>query len=182
MNKPLRKKKCKVCKEYFIPERQFQEACTIAHAIELGKIKLEAKKKKQNTKQKKDFKLNDKRLQLKLAQIEFNKFIRLRDDKEPCISCQRHHTGQYHAGHYRSRGAHPELAFNEDNCHKQCAQCNTYNSGNITDYRINLKIKIGKERLDFIEGYHEPVNRTLEDIIEIRNTYKNKAKELALNT
>ena len=47
---------------------------------------------------------------LKEAQAVFNKFIRLRDKDQPCISCGRYHQGQYHAGHYRSVG----LALNCD--------------------------------------------------------------------
>ncbi len=170
--KILRKKKCKVCKEWFIPDRAFQEACSVKHAIELVNIKREDKQKKQNKEQKKAFILNDRSKQLELAQAEFNKYIRIRDKQEPCISCQRHHTGQYHAGHYRSRGAHPELRFNEDNCHKQCSACNNHLSGNITDYRINLKIKIGEDRLNFIEGAHKPAKLTIDQIIEIKEKYK----------
>ena len=39
----------------------------------------------------------------KEAQTEFNRFIRLRDADQPCISCGRHHQGQYHA---RERATH----------------------------------------------------------------------------
>ena len=173
-----RKKKCKVCKNWFAPDRQFQEACSIKHAIELVQIKKEAKQKKANNKDKKEFRLKDRSLQLRLAQIEFNKFIRIRDKDLPCISCQRHHSGKYDAGHYKSRGAHPELRFNEDNCHKQCSPCNTQKSGDIFNYRVNLKIKIGADRLQKIEGYNEPANYSIDDIIEIKDRYKLKNKGL----
>ncbi|MEF3019469.1 recombination protein NinG, partial [Pseudomonas aeruginosa] len=48
---------------------------------------------------------------LREAQQAFNEFIRLRDAYQPCISCGRHHDGQYHAGHYRTVAASPELRF-----------------------------------------------------------------------
>ena len=92
-------------------------------------------------------------LQLKLAQAEFNKFIRLRDAHLPCISCQRFHEGRYDAGHYLSIGAHPEHRFNEDNCHKQCHwNCNIQQSGNIKNYRIELVKKIGIQKVTKFRG------------------------------
>ncbi|WP_202116081.1 recombination protein NinG, partial [Glaesserella parasuis] len=108
----------------------------------------------------------------------FNEYIRLRDKDEPCISCQRFHQGQYHAGHYRTVKAMPELRFNEDNVHKQCSACNNHLSGNITEYRINLVRKIGAERVEALESYHPPVKWSAEDCKEIIKTYRAKIKEL----
>jgi len=51
-------------------------------------------------------------------------------------------------------------------------------SGNITDYRINLIKRIGEERVNFIEGDHQPKKYTIEEIIEIKKTYKEKQREL----
>ena len=112
------------------------------------------------------------------AQKAFNAFIRERDKNEPCISCMRHHQGQYHAGHYRSVGACPELRFCELNVHKQCSACNNHKSGNIVEYRINLVKKIGEEQLEWLEGKHEPKKYTIEQIKEIRAKYQLKLKEL----
>jgi hypothetical protein len=115
----------------------------------------------------------------KEAQKWFNKFIRLRDDKEPCISCQRHHTGQYHAGHYRTVGSAPELRYEEDNCHKQCSACNNHLSGNIVNYRPNLINKIGQERVDWLEGPHKPAKLSIDNLKLIIEKYKAKCKELS---
>jgi hypothetical protein len=109
---------------------------------------------------------------LKEAQVAFNAWIRERDKDLPCISCQRHHKGQYHAGHYRSVGACPELRFEPLNVHKQCSACNNYKSGNILEYRLNLIAKIGQEKVDWIEGKHDPVKYTVEDLREIRDRYR----------
>ena len=121
-------------------------------AVELAKQdrekRLAKEQKKQRSAQRKRDKETRDRLKsrsdhLREAQTVFNKFIRLRDEKAPCISCGRHHKGQYHAGHYRSTGACPELRFEELNVHKQCAPCNDHLSWNIVNYRINLIKKIG---------------------------------------
>lgn len=115
---------------------------------------------------------------LKEAQTAFNAFIRERDMDLPCISCGRFHDGQYHAGHYKSVGANPELRFNEDNCHKQCAPCNNHLSGNIANYRPNLILKIGQTALDSIEGENALQKLTIEQIKDIKSEYKKKLKEL----
>lgn len=116
------------------------------------------------------------------AQIAFNRFIRLRDFDQPCISCGRYHSGQYHAGHYRTVGSHPELRFNELNCHKQCSVCNNHKSGNIVEYRLNLIQRIGSDKLDWLEGPHEAKKYTIDELKEIKKTYTKKARELeALN-
>jgi hypothetical protein len=115
-------------------------------------------------------------------QTVVNKFIRLRDKDEPCISCGRFHSGQWHAGHYRSRGACPELRFNEDNIHKQCAPCNTHKSGNQAEYRIRLIQKIGLARVEWLERQdHTPLKATFPDVESIKaeiKRYKVKCKEL----
>lgn len=123
-------------------------------------------------------KLKGRREWLKEAQNAFNRYIRLRDSNEPCISCGRYHDGQYHAGHYRTVGANPELRFEELNTHKQCAPCNNHKSGNIVEYRINLVKKIGEKALEWLEGPHEPKKYTIEDLKEIKAKYTKLAREL----
>ena len=126
---------------------------------------------------KKAFKSNDKALRAKEAQKAFNRYIRKRDANEPCISCQRHHKGQYHAGHYKTVGARSDLRFDEDNCHKQCAPCNNHLSGNIGEYTGNLINKIGQERFDALTKVRI-VEYTCDDLKGIELIYKDKANKL----
>ncbi|WP_118812711.1 recombination protein NinG, partial [Haemophilus influenzae] len=145
MSKP-KETKCKVCGKAFVKTfSSTQKVCSPECAIKLArdnaqKAQERAEKKKQRERK---AKLKSRSEWLKETQAVFNKFIRLRDKNEPCISCGRYHQGQYHAGHYRSVGACPELRFCELNVHKQCAPCNDHKSGNIIEYRINLVNKIG---------------------------------------
>ena len=115
---------------------------------------------------------------LREAQTAFNAYIRLRDAEEPCISCGKFHTGQYHAGHYRSVGSSPELRFEPLNNHKQCAPCNNHLSGNLIKYRINLIEKIGLEKVEWLEGPHEPKRYTIEQIKEIKVHYRKRVREM----
>jgi hypothetical protein len=80
------------------------------------------------------------------------------------------------AGHYRTTAAQPALRFHEDNCHVQCFQCNHPKSGNISEYRVNLITRIGEERVEYLERDHGTPNWSIDDIIEIRDEYREKVK------
>lgn len=193
MRKPARRK-CKVCGEWFHPHYANIWWCSPEHgaryAIDLRakqKVKEAAKRIKEQRQAEKDSRDRQakKRLEVKplsyfakQAQQAFNEFIRYRDRHQPCISCGRHHDGQYHAGHYRTTGANPELRFNEDNCHRQCAPCNNHLSGNLTAYRPALIAKIGQARFDALMGPHELPKWKRDDYIRIRDEYRAKLKEL----
>ncbi|XWJ90311.1 recombination protein NinG [Phytobacter ursingii] len=91
---------------------------------------------------------------------------------------KRHHDGQYHAGHFRTTGASPELRFDEDNCHKQCSACNNHLSGNLTAYRPALIAKIGQARFDALMGPHALPKWNRDDYIRIRDEYRAKLRDL----
>lgn len=112
------------------------------------------------------------------TQQAVNAYVRARDGNEPCISCGRHHTGQYHAGHYLTTAAHPELRYNPDNIHKQCSACNNHKSGNISEYRPRILAKIGQDRLDWIEGPHPPAKYTRQDLQAIEADFKARLKSM----
>ena len=173
--KPLKQKSCKICKVKFTPARPLQFVCT----PECGYVYARKAREKHNRKEYREAKekLKSKADWLREAQTVFNQYIRLRDEKEPCISCGRFHEGQYHAGHYLTTGAHPELRFNELNVHKQCAPCNNFLSGNIIKYRQNLINKIGLQQVLFLEGPHEPLKLTIDEIKDIKSLYRQKIKE-----
>jgi hypothetical protein len=113
------------------------------------------------------------------AQAVFNQYIRERDKDQPCISCGTTKDVQYCAGHFRTRGAAGHLRFNEDNVHRQCNQyCNLNLSGNLLLYRENLIKKIGIERVSALENNNQTHKWTKEELIQIKQTYKQKLKQL----
>ena len=168
--------KCKICKTPFKKLSISHKTCSPGCAIELVKIDKTKKVRKSHLEAK--VKARTRAEWLKLAQVAFNAFIRERDKHLPCISCGRYHTGQYHAGHYLSTGACPELRFDENNCHKQCAPCNDHLSGNIVKYRPALIDKIGLQAVEELEGPHEPQKWTIDQLQEIIKEYRQKLKEL----
>ena len=174
----MKKHRCKVCKGEYVKQTSLQQWCSPSCGFKLSQIKLQKKQNDKHKELKKKVRDNDRSHWTKKAQSEFNKYIRARDENLPCVSCGRFHSGQYHAGHYRTVGASPELRFDELNCHKQCSPCNNHLSGNIVNYRINLSAKIGADKLEWLEGNHEPKRYTIDDLKEIAKTYRAKTKEL----
>ena len=176
-------RKCKVCRTEYEPTKPMQTVCGFDCALTLSfserakAEKVALVKDKRETKQKLD-KLKTKAQWAKEAQSAFNKFIRLRDHDQPCISCGRHHGGQYQAGHFLSVGARPELRFSELNVHKQCAPCNTHLSGNAVLYRRALVAKFGAEFVEQLEGPHQPRRDTIEDLQSIKAIYTALTKKL----
>ena len=185
--KTIKPKRCKQCGKDFIPMRSTAVACSYSCATEWvksrnqklkeQKTKLEAKIERQLTKERKE-KLKTLRDWKKDVQTWCNKYIRLRDANEPCISCGRHHQGQYHAGHFLSVGAHPELRYEERNIYKQCAPCNNHLSGNLINYRKRLIELKGQDEVDWLEGPHEPLKLSIDDCKSLINMFKNKIKQL----
>ena len=177
-------KKCKVCKEPFEPQRPLQKVCSLTCSIDLVKQEKVKKVKDETREMKKLARDKDKPYWTKKAQEVFNQWIRLRDDKQPCISCGNWGYCQWHAGHYKSVGSTRgdtidgvQLRFHEDNVHKQCAQCNNFKSGNIGEYRPRLQYRIGLERLERLDGPHHPVKYTIDDLKGIVKKYRAKIKE-----
>ena len=168
-------KTCEVCERVFVPDRMGQlvcrPACAMARVRQANKAeRASIKARKEAIKSKADW--------AREAQTAFNAWIRARDEGLPCISCGRHHQGQWHAGHYLSTGARPELRYTESNVHRQCAPCNTHLAGNAVLYRIGLINRIGADAVEWLEGPHELPKWTADDYRAIRDTYRQKLKEI----
>ncbi len=171
----LRKRKCKTCKAWFEPKTSWQMVCgKIECAVEYAGKEMT----KQQNQAKKAFNQSDKSKLKEDAQKWFNKFIRLRDQDLPCISCGHIQGRQFHAGHYKPVGNNQQLRFNELNCHKQCSICNNYKSGNLAEYRISLIKKIGLENVEALEQDTSTKKYSVIDLKEIIQTYKQKCKDL----
>jgi hypothetical protein len=177
--KPIKPKKCKVCKVEFTPTKPLQQVCGFECALELAKnkriktVKKEVKEAKQKLKSRSDW--------LKDTQVVFNKYIRLRDQNDGCISCGSKSASAYHAGHYRSIGSAGHLRFNEHNCHRQCSACNTHLSGNLIRYRLGLIRKIGIHAVETLESDNGTIKIGIEEIRLLKDHFSAKIKALNLD-
>lgn len=181
-----RRKRCPSCRVMFTPARTSQAVCgeiecAIAHGqSEKGQAsarKALADVERQEIKVRKE-RLKSRADHLRDTQAAFNAWIRERDVGLPCVSCGRHHNGQWHAGHYRSVGGHPELRFEPLNAARQCAPCNTHKSGDLVNYRIELVQRIGVEAVEWLEGPHEPKKYSVDQLKAMTADYRAKTREL----
>lgn len=176
----MKTKNCKVCKAEYTPQRMGQRVCSPLCAMAMAKSDRVKAERKAVIKQTREDRQRLKRRAdwMREAQQAFNAWVRLRDAHLPCVSCGRHHEGQFHAGHYLSVGARPEIRFEPDNAWKQCAPCNNHLSGNAVLFRIELIKRIGLERVEWLEGKHEAKKYSVEELREIRDTYRQMARDL----
>ena len=169
-------KSCEVCERVFVPDRIGQVVCRPACAM--ARVRQAKKAERESVRARKEAikTLADLKRE---AQTAMNRWIvQIRDADKPCISCGRHHQGQWHAGHYLSRGSAPQHALNPMNVWKQCAPCNTYLHGNLIPYRVRLIELIGLEAVEAMENDNAPRKWTRDGLIEVRDTYRAKLKQI----
>ncbi len=179
----MREKTCKICRVKFVPSRPMQVVCGPQCASsyawrEKAKAEVVAAREDRKATRIKLESLKPLSWYAAKAQDAVNAYIRARDAGQPCISCGRHHTGKWNAGHYISRGASVALRYHHDNISLQCEPCNSSKAGNQIEYRKNLLLKIGQERLDWLEGPHELPRWRKEDYLRIEAEHKQLLKEL----
>lgn len=171
------------CAIKFVPAKLGQKVCGWACGLAIAPANQEKARKSLAQVERKEIKVRKEKLKsradhLKDAQTAFNAWVRERDALLPCISCGRHHDGQYHAGHYRTVGANPEIRFEPLNVWKQCAPCNNHLSGNLINYRIALLQRIGPDKVAWLEGPHEPKKYTIDDLKALTAHYRELTREL----
>ncbi len=179
-------KVCKnpACKASFVPQRLGQAVCNYACGLAIKDVNQEKARKALVDVGRKELKAAKEKIKtraehMKDAQTAFNAWVRARDAGLPCISCGTTADIQYAAGHFRSAGGHPELRFEPLNVHLQCNRnCNMAKSGNLGPYRMELIKRIGQEKVDWLEGPHEPKRYTIEDLKAIKAHYRALAREL----
>ena len=170
--------RCRICKDKFEAKFFNQKTCFNASCVIEFKNITKQKEWKERKKVLKDG-LKRKQDYEKDLEVVFNKFIRLRDKDEPCISCDAP-AGTYKltAGHFYPAGSYKNLRFNEDNVNSQCWwNCNKNKSGNLLEYRPRLIKKIGIERVEELERLKNiPAHYTIPELKEMIKQYKLKNK------
>jgi hypothetical protein len=181
--KEIKLKKCKVCTQKFVLERFNQQTCDYKCAIQLSKDKQKEKEAKEWKAEKAILRDNLKTLGQYEADAKksFQKWVRMRDDKHPCISCGTIKADTYDGGHYFKAELFSGLIFDERNCHKQCRKCNRFLNGNELQYRQGLISRYGIEFVDQLESEsNEKRNHkfTKDELIAKKMQYDIKIKEI----
>lgn len=163
--------RCPICRQTYVKARPFQKCCTTPEcALEMGKRladKMLRETERTSIAARKQALKSRPQLVAELQKV-VNEYIRLRDKDEPCISCGTTQARQWHAGHYLTTAAHPELRFDARNINRQCSQCNDHLSGNVIEQRKGILARYGQARIDWLEGPHEMTNYSRDDLIRMR--------------
>lgn len=182
----------------FVQYRTLQAVCSPRCAIKEAKAKTEKKERQQLAVRKKALKSDDRRHQLKLTQMSFNKLRKLQEYKwfadrglQPtCISCGKEKGGDSWAcGHFKTVAGHSALRFDEKNTYLQHNfRCNSNLSGDINGtatthgYKQGLINRFGEDEgqaiIDYCESYKEPLNYTCEELISIRKKFSKLIRQL----
>lgn len=177
----MKLKTCKICKEKFEPKKFAQTCCSISCAIKHSN-NLKAKKEADKWKREKAV-LKDKLKTLGQYEAEakksFQKWIRLRDKEQPCISCSKV-SNEMDGGHFKKAEIYSGVIFHEMNCHSQCRKCNRYLNGNELNYRQGLINRYGLDYATFIEEHANETRQrkyTKEELIAKKLQYDLKYKQ-----
>ena len=173
--------RCKHCRNKFEPVRFNMKYCLKDECV---RVWVESEKAKTWKKTKAKMKNDLETIQelIKATQIIFNKYIRLRDKGQVCISCQKKlKEGNVDAGHMWSAGGHSNLRFNEFNVNAQCSRpCNKDKAGDINNYRLGFVERYGIEKLNEIDALAKIERKfTKEELKELMQVYKNKIKDIS---
>lgn len=170
-----RKRKCKSC-EVKIPACEglicgVNFVCSQKCAVDLSfkaldkvkeKSRVKAKKKQEDAARKESKEKRQRSKELKPLkywqdnlQKVVNKYVMLLRKERPCISCG--NSKPTEAGHFLSRGAHPNKRYLISNIFPQCHECNVYKSGNAGEYEKSLVTQFGREFVDELRAYNVPL-------------------------
>lgn len=185
--KPQRR--CKICREKFTPAFDNIRWCCPEHGAQFALQELDKERvKKQQAKAKKERAAwQERKAAIKplshwigMTQRAVNDWRRemLLAAGHGCISCGTPTAFAWHAGHYRTTAAAPQLRFTDENIWLQCSACNVHKSGNIEAYRVNLVELIGEERVQALETNNETHRYTREELAGIRADARAKLRSL----
>jgi len=163
----MKAKKCKSCKEYFIPFNSLTTVCGFECASKEYYKQLLINKKAERVKLKESIKtLSDYKKDL---QYHINMIVRKIDYGQPCISSGRPYRDNDQAGHFYPTSTQGSIRFNLWNIHSQSVADNMYKSGNNQGYNKGLREVYGDEIYFFIVDLplmYQDLKLSKEDIIE----------------
>lgn len=172
--KQKRLKKCRYCSERNIPYGSIRPFCYDNACIRAHNEKTRASEKR---KAKQAHNQGDRKYMYQKAKGVMQKYARLRDWGEPCISCGiDYFKCQIHGGHFRPAGMNSAVVFNLWNINAQCAQCNSGNmkSGNVTEYEIGLIKKIGRDKVEWLKSQTQTHKHDIEYLSRLVKIFSKK--------
>ena len=173
--------------------------CMAKHGIEKAKAspqKIRQVKRKEASKEKREFNRKDIKWQHKQCQPVFNRmrvleelqWFRDRGMEPECISCGKRNM-DWCCGHFKTVGAQSGLRYDRMNTYLQCNRyCNKALSGNIEGnkttrgYKQGLRDRFGDEEaeriIEYCDSQTKPVKWDWQDMEEWRKEWAKRVREL----
>lgn len=184
-------KKCRICGVKFVATRALQPtcgeySCMVQYAESVARKSAEKRKKAEREEFRRRKEAAKRPQDLKVeAQSAINAFRRAEDLSKGygCICCDKPFEpdkpgGSVDAGHYLSRGSHPNLAFVEMNINAQRKNCNRPGGTTAAQFREGMIRRYGKEAVEALEADTTPRRYRADDYRRIRDEYRAKLREL----
>lgn len=124
-----------------------------------------------------------KRQQINTTAKDLQKLVRLRSANKDgfcqCVSCgKRVHWKAMNGGHFIA-GRNSGVVLDERNVHAQCVHCNKWLSGNQAAYLEYMLNRYGQKVVDELRRLnYEGRDWTLDELVELRESYLDEIKEL----
>ena len=201
-NKKIICRVCRVCRKGYIPTQAMQKVCgvfcALAHAVSnRGKAEKVAqiKERKDDAATRLRQKIRSKWMAEAKTAIQQARRLEELAKGRGCMSCKRTRQevesgawrpgGYWDGGHFRGKGAHPELALEPLNIWLQCKSCNAGSGkyarkGHTVNaaFEANLIEAEGQALVDWLNGPHPLKHYETDDLIAIKKTYNAKTKTL----
>lgn len=203
MIKIPKRRNCKICKASFKPQKLTDWGCCPEHQADYAVSVMQKNRERQRKSaeqlrrserhaerlklRERKFALSPETKQANEAQAAFNRYIRMRDYGDLCISCGSpmnwSNSGMVKgsavdAGHYRTVAAAGQLRFNVFNVNGQCIECNRHRSGNQQQYRIRLLEKYGSEIVERLDHDNRIARFTPEYYQRVKKIFTKRANRL----
>lgn len=168
---------CSQCSRPFMRRSTLHRVCSPLCAVR--SVRAQKKAERADTKRRKEA-AKTRSQWLKEAQAVVNRYVRLRDAKLGCVSCDKPATwgGQWHASHFRSVGAASAVRFNLWNIHKACSICNNWKSGNLSEYEPRLRERIGAEKVDWLRTQNQLADFQIEYLKRLKVVFAKRVKRM----
>ena len=175
--KPDQIAECSQCAMPFMRRTTLHRVCSPLCAVR--SVRAQKKAERADTKRRKEA-AKTRSQWLKEAQEVVNRYVRLRDAKLGCVSCDKPATwgGQWHASHFRSVGAASAVRFNLWNIHKACSICNNWKSGNLSEYEPRLRERIGAEKVDWLRTQNQRADFQIEYLKRLKVVFARRVKRM----
>ena len=161
-----------------MPAKPLQKYCTIK-CVPKKTVKAKPVKAKEPTAPRQKPAKEPNRIDyVRILQIVFNQYIRLRDANKRCVSCGKINDGRFDAGHFFPVSTHQQLRFDERNVHGQCRECNSHKSGNFAAYEKGLIYRLGEKTVTDLRAANNQQKLCETELKELIKKYKEKISQL----